>query len=118
MPSRNFIVVEKDDDLRAIYRFRLEKQFEGCTVIEAPSCAEALAVLDTSAVDAVLINQKTLDGSGIEALRRIREANATIPLISIGPIGVQQTALKSGANAFLDDLKWAELGPTVEKFLP
>lgn len=117
MSSRNFIVVEQDDDLRAIYRFRLEKQFQGCTVIEAPSCCEALAALDASAVDAVLINQKTLDGSGIEALRRIREANATIPLISIGPVAVQQTALKSGATAFLDDRRWDELGPTVEKFL-
>ncbi|MES2692040.1 MAG: response regulator [Verrucomicrobiota bacterium] len=111
-------MVEKDDDLRSLYRRKLEQKFQGCVVVEAPSGAEALDVLGHASIDAIVVNQAALDGTGLEVLQTIRRTDARIPLVSIGPAQVEGEALRSGATVFIDDRRWADLGKTVEEVLP
>ncbi len=113
----HFIVVEKDDDLRSIYRMKLEQKFPGCGVIETPSCSEALDAMGEMSIDAVIVDQTALDCSGLQALRNIRHVDARIPLVAIGQARMEEVARRNGATAFIDESRWSELGNTVEAVL-
>jgi DNA-binding response OmpR family regulator len=114
---RNFIILEKDEDLRSLYRRKLEQKFQGCIVIEAASCSEALDSMSQAAVDAVVMNQAALDARGVEMIRAIRRGDANVPLVAVGDAPQAEVALRNGADLFIETLKWQELGTAVEQVL-
>ena len=117
MPTRTFVVLEKDDDLRSLYRRKLLQKFPGSTVVEAASCAEAIETLERATVDAVVVNQAALDAKGVEILHLIRGHDAEVPLVAIGDAPLENAALSSGADVFVESSKWNDLGDAVETAL-
>lgn len=117
MSSRSFVVLEKDEDLRAIYRRKIEQKFPGCIVVGVPSYAEAVDALALRAVDAVIVNQRVEDCTGLDALKNLRRSHATLPLVSVGPKAAEHAALQNGATVFLNDEKWKDLGTMLETVL-
>ena len=115
--NRTFIVLEKDDDLRSLYRRKLDRKFRGCTVIESASCAEALDSLAHATVDAIIVNQAALDARGSEILHIIRRVNADVPIVSIGDALFEHEAIGCGADIFVDAARWEDLGSAVEQAL-
>ncbi|HEX6559640.1 MAG TPA: response regulator, partial [Longimicrobiales bacterium] len=64
-----------------------------------------LAAVEHEPVDLILLDLRLPDGSGIEALPRIREIDATIPIIMITAYGEVETAVaavRAGAHHFLE----------------
>jgi DNA-binding response OmpR family regulator len=114
---RNFIILEKDEDIRSLYRRKLEQKFQGCVVIEAASCMEALDSMTQAAVDAVVMNQAALDARGVEMVRTIRRGDAHVPLVAIGDAPHAEAALQNGADLFIETQKWQEIGTAVEQVL-
>ena len=115
--SRTFIVLEKDDDLRSLYRRKLEQKFRDCIVLEASSCSEAHEILGYADVDAIIVNQAALDARGVEMVRSIRRVHVDVPLVSIGDPPQADLVLSNGADIFVETQRWQELGSAVEQVL-
>ena len=115
--QNKFIVLEKDDDIRSLYRRKLEQKFRDCVVIEAASCVEAVDSLGREPVDAILVNQAALDARGVEMVQAIRRADRQIPLISIGDPPQQHASIENGADIFVATADWETVGQAVEQVL-
>ncbi|MEM6783150.1 MAG: response regulator [Bacteroidota bacterium] len=76
--SGDLLIVEDDDDMRAVLRLGLER--EGWAVREAASVGEALATLDEEAPALVLLDLVLPDGSGVEVLDALDE---TVPVVML-----------------------------------
>lgn len=112
-----FLIVERDADLREIYRRKLRQFFPKATVIDVDSCAEALTRLAETRVDAAVVNQVAADMRGPALLRTLHQAWPSLPLVSIGETALESESLRAGAAVFIDASKAHELGPVVRHAL-
>src|SRR5512141_1505009 len=82
---RKILVVDDEESIRELYRADLAD--EGYEVGLAVDGRQALALLGSFLPDLVTLDIKLPDIDGIEVLRRIRERNATIPVILLTAFG-------------------------------
>ena len=97
-----FFLVDDDEMIRASVRSFLER--EGHAVVEADSVAGAQARLRGARLDAAVVDFQLPDGDGLEVLRRLRAADASLPVVMLtahGSIDLAVTAIKEGAEQFL-----------------
>jgi len=100
--SRTFLLVDDDDMIRGSLRSFLERQ--GHVVVEADSVASAQARLRGARLDAAIVDFQLPDGDGLEVLRRLRAADASLPVVMLtahGSIDLAVAAIKEGAEQFL-----------------
>jgi DNA-binding NtrC family response regulator len=79
--------------------------YEGYRVRVAASGPEALAEVEKSEPDAMLLDVKMPDMDGLEVLQRLRAAGATVPVVVISGHGTIETAVdavRGGAYDFLE----------------
>lgn len=96
------LVVDDERAVRAAVRRGLA--LDGWQVVEAGSGSEALAVLEQSAVDAMVLDLAMPDPDGLEVCRRLREAGDRTPtLILTARTGVSDrvAGLDAGADDYL-----------------
>jgi len=101
MTSRRILIVDDEQNICRTLRMILEH--EGYAVATAASLAEARG--ETSRADAMLIDMRLPDGSGIDFLRQIRQVDGETPAIMIsghGTIADAVEATRSGAFDFLE----------------
>ena len=103
-PAPRLLIVDDIEDNRAILRRRFERH--GYEVVEAESGAAALALIDQSPFDIVLLDVVMPDMDGLEVLRRIRETWSQVTLPVIMATGRTQSqdvveAFKCGANDYI-----------------
>lgn len=101
--SRRILVVEDDEAIAELLEIILE--MAGFQVRLAGSANTALQVVGVFAPDAIVVDIKLPDGSGIELLRKLREerhitAPAMMLTTTIDPVVVAD-ALAVGANEYL-----------------
>ena len=97
------LVVDDEGDIRASLRMILE--YEGYEVSEAGTGEEALQRLESQHPDAVVLDVKMPRMDGLEVLARVRESDATLPVIVMSGHGTIQTAVEAtrlGAFDFLE----------------
>jgi DNA-binding response OmpR family regulator len=82
---KKVLVVDDEESIRELYRADLSD--EGYEVVLAVDGRQALAFLDSSLPSLVTLDIKLPDIDGLEVLRRIREKNATIPVILLTAFG-------------------------------
>ena len=84
------LVVDDEVNLRKLYKSDLEEQ--GFTVVTAANGLEAMQSVQAEVPDLVILDIKLAQDNGLDCLRRIKEFNATIPVI-----------LNSGYSTYKDD---------------
>jgi DNA-binding response OmpR family regulator len=82
---KKVLVVDDEESIRELYRADLTD--EGYEVELAADGRQALLGLDSFRPDLVTLDIKLPDIDGIEVLRRIREKNATVPVVLLTAFG-------------------------------
>ena len=99
------LVVEDLPSNQDVIRLMLEPQ--GCTCVPALDATEAFAILQTSPVDAVVMDIRMAGLDGVEATRRIRAMTSSAGRLPIVVLTADQgpdtctRAMEAGADAFL-----------------
>lgn len=75
---RNLLLVDDDRDFLQLLSSMLQKDFQ---VYEAAGVAEALKILDSVPVHAICSDFNMRDGTGIELLEKVRNADIKIPFL-------------------------------------
>jgi CheY-like chemotaxis protein len=107
MPSPRVLVVEDEAAVREVWADALE--YAGYEVLGAASGAEALAALDRTQPDVILLDMLMPDMDGFELLMRLRvnPAWAAIPVLVVSALG---TALDAALDpAALETLRVAAI---------
>ena len=76
---KNILLVDDEDSIHLLYREELEE--EGYAVFSAFTGEEALTKLEESPFDLVILDINMPGMNGLEALRKIKEINLTLPVI-------------------------------------
>jgi len=101
--SRNkVLVVDDESGVRFGIRDFLEQH--GYEIEEAESCRDAQQLFRTSRPDIVIADYMLPDGTALDLLPRLREMDASIPLLVLtahGSIDLAVRAIKEGAEQFL-----------------
>jgi two-component system nitrogen regulation response regulator GlnG len=93
-----------DDDSAVLLVFRAAFRGSDVTVVTAETGATGLAAVTEHRPDVVLLDVHLPDGSGLELFRRLRQADATVPVIFITADGSSDTviqAMRQGAFDYL-----------------
>ncbi len=76
---KKILVVDDEANIRELYREEFEDMgYEVTTVVDG---AEALAAIDAAKYDLVTLDMRMPDMDGIETLRKMKEKDATLPVI-------------------------------------
>ena len=75
---RNLLLVDDDRDFLQLLSSMLQKDFQ---VYEATGIEEAMKILDTVPVHAICSDFNMPDGTGIELLEKVRNADIKIPFM-------------------------------------
>jgi DNA-binding NtrC family response regulator len=97
-------VLVADDEAGARFGMREFLELQGYKVDEADSCQKTLEIFQTSRPDAAIIDYMLPDGNALDLLPRLKEIDATAPLIILtayGSIELAVRAVKEGAEHFL-----------------
>ena len=82
---KKVLVVDDEESIRELYRADLAD--EGYEVVLAVDGRQALVLVESFLPNLVTLDIKLPDIDGIEVLRRIREKNATIPVVLLTAFG-------------------------------
>ncbi|MEX2554660.1 MAG: response regulator [Actinomycetota bacterium] len=99
------LIVEDEGDLRLMTRMILESR-PGYAVLEAESGAEALALLDRSEIDLILLDIRLPDMEGWEILERLTEQGRfpEMPVVMVSAHSTPSTAeraMREGVRAYV-----------------
>src|SRR5918999_1279903 len=97
------LVIDDEAEIRRSVRMILE--YEGYDVVEASSGPEGVALAEKESPDLIFLDVKMPGRDGLEALRRIKAVNETLPVVIISGHGTVSTAVeatKAGAFDFIE----------------
>lgn len=100
--AKKILLVEDDDDIAALLRLNL--QDEGYQIVHVADGAQALALLEKSPWDAVILDLMLPNVDGLEICRRIRQMTRYLPVIIISARSseIQRVqGLEMGADDYL-----------------
>ena len=101
MASKRILVLDDEPNIGSSLRMILEREGYAVTVVRSIAEAKAAAL----AADALLLDVRLPDGSGIDLLRHLRERDCAAPAIMIsghGTIAEAVEATRAGAFDFLE----------------
>lgn len=124
MPDPPIRVLLIEDDLgdALLVTRRLERELgslESITLERATTLAEGIDLLGKHSTDVVLLDLHLPDSAGSDTVRRLREADATVPIVvftSAGEGDLPLRALKAGAQDYLGKSDF-ETGPLIHRYL-
>jgi DNA-binding response OmpR family regulator len=113
------LIADDEDDVREIIEDRLDSW--GFNVVAVTTGGEALQKISSENFDAVLLDVKMPEMTGIEVLEEVRRRDSKLPIIIITSSTSREAAIGSlakGANEFiLKPFEWEELKSKMQKVL-
>ncbi len=100
--TRHLLIVEDDAALNQMLQLHFEER--GFRVAGVECCADALAALERTAFDLLLLDQQLPDGTGLELLQRIRAREPEQPVVMMTgqhDLELAIEAIKAGAADFV-----------------
>lgn len=99
-PKRTVLILDIDEVTRELYRRELERRF---TVVTATNEYEAWEVLETDAVDGIVLEPAALDDEDWSFVVRLRasERHRNVPIIVCSTIDARRRGAELGATAYL-----------------
>jgi CheY-like chemotaxis protein len=76
---KKILVVDDEENIRTLYKEEFEEM--GYEVTAVPDGPQALAAMDTSKFDLVILDMRMKEMGGIDALRRIKERDSSLPVV-------------------------------------
>ncbi len=120
MEESKLRILVVDDD--AVDRLKIQRELHkaGLTVmiVEAQTCAEAIALVQAQTFDGAFLDYRLPDGDALTLVKQIKEADINLPLIVLTGQGDEQIAvelMKAGAADYL--VKDRVSGETLERVL-
>ncbi|TPG66213.1 response regulator [Pseudomonas arsenicoxydans] len=105
--KRDIRLLIVDDNVATRYALRRRLEQHGYTVLEAGTGGDGLALIDSEAIDALILDVNLPDMSGFDIVRKLRAeaATALLPVIHVSAASIQTgdiiTGLDAGADAYL-----------------
>jgi CheY-like chemotaxis protein len=102
-PSSRILVVDDDDEMRAILRRMLES--EGYDVTEQSRATHVLEALRNTPFDLVILDKEMPGLTGLDLLPVLRREFPRLPVVFVTAFGGRQvasTALRLGATSYLE----------------
>src|SRR5690348_11855631 len=93
MSQRRILVVDDDESLRRVMQMQLEEA--GYEVVAASQGQEALAVMEDTTPALVITDLKMPGISGLDLLKKLREAHPETTVIIITAFGTVSTAVEA-----------------------
>lgn len=112
----SFLGIDYHPESRFLLVKTLLRKFPGA-VIQESDCPEAASEIAGRGEVAAIITHRTIDLTGIELVRRLREADAVVPIVMVSGIDRERGALEAGATSFLCYDEWLRIGTVVEGHL-
>ena len=101
--GKTILVVDDEDELRKAIAFDFKRR--GCTVLEANCGNEAIKIVMSNQIDAVVSDVRMPNGTGVDLLVEIRKINLKIPVVFLitGYADIsKEDAISKGASDLLD----------------
>lgn len=119
MPSDfKFLLVDDDKEKRFLIAHHLAREFEGVSLVECNSGAEAIAHLENHPVHAVVTDNSMSPVNGLELIIWLRERDVNLPVVMVtGNSEIERVAIKAGASVVVSSHKFREVGPILKKLL-
>ena len=105
--KRDIRLLIVDDNVATRYALRRRLERHDYIVLEAGTGGEGLALIDSEAIDALILDVNLPDMSGFDIVRKLRSETATalLPVIHVSAASIQTgdiiTGLNAGADAYL-----------------
>src|SRR6188474_556483 len=100
--NRKILYLEDHEDTRELVTLVLRN--ESYTVTSTDTFDEALALVQTTSFDLIILDNSLVDGSGLEFCRRVRKFDAVTPILFYSG-GAYETdklnAVRAGAQGYL-----------------
>jgi len=105
MASRKLKMLIVDDEMEMLKLMKEIFELRGWDTIVTPVGASVPVILEKEAVDAVLLDIKLPDGSGLDILKEIRKKYQKLPVIIFTALGYQESvvneAMRYGASGYV-----------------
>jgi len=113
---KRLLVIEWDEGIRELFVLALSRLgYEICTASDG---AEGLRTLETTTVDAVLVNFVMPKMNGAEFIEAAKERGYSVPMIAVSGHHSSEFCLAHGAVAVLRlPFQWGELESLLESVL-
>ncbi|WP_433770731.1 response regulator [Pseudomonas putida] len=105
--KRDLRLLIVDDNIATRYALRRRLEGHGYEVLEAGTGSEGLELIDSVALDALILDVNLPDMSGFDIVRKLRSdpATALLPVVHVSAASIQTgdiiTGLDAGADAYL-----------------
>lgn len=77
------LIVDDDPDNRFLLAHGLKKLFKDCAVVSCSSAAEAMALVKTKQIDAIITDHHLGDQTGCEFISQVRRRGVSCPMVMV-----------------------------------
>ena len=117
MPSHyKFLIVDDNPDSRFLLVKTLLRKFPQALLQETQDGESSVALARSETFDAIVVH-RAAEIDGVTLIRKIREANQTVPIVMVSGIDRTKSALDAGASTFLSYEAWLRIGTVVRELL-
>ena len=113
---RKFLIVDDNADSRFLLVKTLLRKFPQAVLQETQNCDSAVALIESGGLDAVVVH-RAAEVDGLTLLRRLRQADAVVPIVMVSGIDRTKQALEAGATTFLSYDAWLRIGTVVGELI-